>query len=246
LRTFAAAVAVSAAAAGALWLAHTVVESAWLRVDRLVVSGTTRLTPEDVERLVAGIRLESVLRVDFSTYRRRLRESPWVADATLWRRLPSTVEIRVRERHPLALARVGHQLYLTDASGVIIDEYGPEYADIHVPIVIGLVSTPATPAGTLVDPERVRLMSSFLDAVSAWPSLRDRVSELDVSQPADLAVLLDGDPAWLHLGRERFLERLKTYVEVRPALDEQLGVLDSVDLRFDGRLFVRPRPEMHR
>jgi cell division protein FtsQ len=239
VRAIVAAVTLMTVASAAVWAAHSIVDAPWLRVDRLVVTGTARLTAEDVERMVIGIRRESILRVDFAAYRRRVLESPWVADVTLWRRLPSTVEIRVRERAPMALARVGHQLYLTDATGIIIDEFGPEYADVHAPIVTGLISTGDSTA-RLVDRERVQLTSAFLATLSDWPALRDRVSEIDVSRQDDVVVLMEGETAWLHLGHERFLERLKTYVEVRPSLADQLGELDSVDLRFDGRLFVRP------
>jgi hypothetical protein len=66
------------------------------------------------------------------------------------------------------------------------------------------------------------------------------VSEIDVSASRDVVVLLDDDPALVHLGDARFVERLKTYVELAPALRESLAALDSVDLRFDDRVFVRP------
>ena len=51
-------------------------------------------------------------------------DSPWVADVALSRVLPSTIEVRVVERTPMAIARLGQQLYLVDDAGVIIDEYG--------------------------------------------------------------------------------------------------------------------------
>lgn len=245
LRAIAAGLAVTAAAALAIFAAHAIVDASWLRVDRIVISGTSRLTAEEVERMVQGIRRESILRVDFSSYRRRVLESRWVADVTMWRRLPSTVEIRVREREPMALARVAHQLYLIDAAGVIIGEFGPAYADVQVPIVTGLVAQEEE-AEHLVDEGRLQVTTEFLGAVADWPGLRDRLSEIDVTRADDLRVLLEGEPAWLHLGRDRFLDRLKTYVEVGPSLTSQLGELDSIDLRFDGRLFVRPRPRADR
>jgi cell division septal protein FtsQ len=243
VRTIAALALVSIVSAGALWLARAIVESSWLRVNRVVVTGTARLSPADVEAMLAGIRRESILRVDFNIYRRRVLDSPWVADVTLWRRLPSTVEVRVRERHPALLARVGQHLYLADAAGVIIDEFGPEYADIHLPVVVGLIAPDgrARSTGPLADPVRTQLVARLLEAVSAWPAMRDRLSEIDATTPGDLVVLLDGEATRLHLGDTRFVERLRTYVELAPALGERLRELDEVDLRFDDRVFVTPR-----
>ena len=54
-------------------------------------------------------------------------------------------------------------------------------------------------------------------------------------------VLLEGDGAQLHLGEERFVERLQSYLEVATALRERVPDIDYVDLRFDDRVYVKPR-----
>jgi cell division septal protein FtsQ len=54
-------------------------------------------------------------------------------------------------------------------------------------------------------------------------------------------VLLDDDTAQLHLGEDRFVERLRSYLEVASALRERVPDIDYVDLRFEERVYVRPR-----
>jgi cell division protein FtsQ len=193
------------------WLAKAVLGSAALAVSHVVVRGNTRLSNSDVEALVDGIRGENILLVDFDHYRKRLMDSPWVAGVTLWRVLPSTVEVTVVERLPMAVARLGQQLYLVDR------------------------------AGSFVDQPRVRLTATFLDAIQARPDLRRHVSQVDVSNAYDVVVLLDDDPASLHVGDSRFVERLQTYFELAPTLRAKLGDIDYVDLRFDERIYVRAR-----
>ena len=56
----------------------------------------------------------------------------------------------------------------------------------------------------------------------------------------DAVVLLQHDTALLHLGEDRFLERLQSYVELAPTLRQRVPNIDYVDLRFDERLYVRP------
>jgi cell division septal protein FtsQ len=223
-----------------VWGATAVVGSSLMRVSHIVVRGNTRLSIGEVEALVDGIRGESILRVDFDRYRRRLMDSPWVAGVSMWRVLPSTVEVRVTERTPLVIARVGQQLYLVDEQGVIIDEFGPQYRQYDLPIVEGLVTAPAT-AGPTVEPERVQLAGRLIRALDARPALGERLSQLDVSNPRDAVVLLDGDPAFLHLGDTRFAERLESYLELAPALRERFADIDYVDLRFDERVYVRSK-----
>ena len=233
--------AVSGLVAGILfWLGTTVLGSELLRVRQLVVKGTVRLSVGEVEALVHGIRGERSFSVNFDQYRRRLMDSPWVASVSLWRVLPSTVEVRVVERTPLVIARLGQQLYLVDERGFIIDEYGPQYREFDLPIVDGLIA-PVHTTGPLVAPERIALVSSVLRAFAEHPTLARRLSQLDVSNSRDAVVLLDDDTVLLHLGDTRFVERVQSYLELAPTLRERLSEIDSVDLRFDERLYVRSK-----
>jgi cell division septal protein FtsQ len=53
-------------------------------------------------------------------------------------------------------------------------------------------------------------------------------------------VILSGDGAVLQLGEEQFLQRLQSYLELAPTLYSRVSAIDSVDLRFEGRVYVRP------
>jgi cell division septal protein FtsQ len=159
---------------------------------------------------------------------------------SLARVLPSTIVIDVVERTPLAIARLGQQLYLVDDTGVIIDEYRADYHDLDLPIVDGLLSSPGA-AGPLADVSRVHLAGSLLASLGTRADLGRRVSQVDVSNAHDAVVMFDDDAAWLHLGDQRFGERLNTYLELGPMLHERFQDIDYVDLRFDDRVFVHAK-----
>ena len=72
-----------------------VVSAAGLRIQRISVKGNARLSEVDVRTLAEGIRGTSILTADLGAFRRRLLQSPWVADVALRRVLPSTVEVFV-------------------------------------------------------------------------------------------------------------------------------------------------------
>ena len=241
------AVRLTAAALGAAllvaigsWCVSAALRSRLIAISHVLVHGNARLSNGEVEALIDGIRGQSLLLVDLDQYRKRLMDSPWVADATLWRVLPSTVEVRIVERTPMAVARLGQQLYLVDREGVIIDGFGPQYRDFDLPIVDGLIAAPSA-GGPPVDRERVQLTGRFLDAMQARPDLRQRLSQVDVSSPRDVVVLLDEDAALLHLGDDHFVDRLRTYFELAPKLHERVPAIDYVDLRYDERIYVRSR-----
>ncbi|MEZ5319395.1 MAG: FtsQ-type POTRA domain-containing protein [Vicinamibacterales bacterium] len=221
-----------------VWAAGRVLDADALHVRHVVVQGNVRLAAADLEALVTTLRGQSIFRVDLEASRQQVLASPWVADVRMSRVLPATVRVEVVEREPMAVARLGRQLYLVDPAGVIIDEYGPEYAAFDLPIVDGLMTRPMRDA-PVVDPARARLTGSFLASLDGHPELRERISQVDVSDPHDVAALLTDDPAWLHLGDEDFPDRLAGYLELAPSLRERMPDLDYVDLRFGDNVFVR-------
>jgi cell division protein FtsQ len=166
-------------------------------------------------------------------------ESPWVADAELRRVLPSTVEVFVSERRPIGLCRLGSAVYLVDPHGTLIDEFGPQYSEFDLPIIDGL-DRGAGPGRPTIDEARAELAARVIDALSARKDLVEKVSEIDVSDAHDAVVLLQNDTALLHLGEEKFLERVQSYVDLAPALKQRVPQIDYVDLRFDERVYVRP------
>jgi cell division protein FtsQ len=216
-----------------------VLTASTLQVRRVVVRGNARLSTGEIQALVDGLAGSSILTADLAAYRRRLMDSPWVEDVAIRRVLPSTVEVYVSERRPIGLSRLRGQLYLVDRRGVLIDEFGPQYSDFDLPIVDGLVRAPGT-GEPAIDDARADLAARVIDALAGREDLARRVSQIDVSDAHDAVVLLDDDPARLHLGEEQFAERLQYYVELAPALRQSVQDIDYVDLRFGERVYVRP------
>ena len=139
----------------------------------------------------------------------------------------------------MGIGRIGMATYLIDHKGVIIDEYGPAYADIDLPIIDGLAASPQD-GGSIVDIARAEFAARALASLAARPEVLKQVSQLDVANLHDAVIILDGDPALLHVGASDFVARLQQYLDLAPALRERVTAIDYVDLRFDERMYVRP------
>jgi cell division protein FtsQ len=216
--------------------AARVLDSRLLQVGRVVVSGNQRLSNAEVAALLEGLAGRNIIGVDLEEWRQRVLACPWVEDATLRRSLPSTIEVSVVERYPIAVGRIGEELYLVDDRGTVIDEFGPRYSDLDLPILDGLDAVPGRVAE--LDERRAQLAAKLLVAVHAKPDLSRRISQLDVSDPHNAVVIVDGDTARVRLGEDRFLERLESYLDLAPTLREQVEDIDYVDLRFGQRVYV--------
>lgn len=227
-------------------------DSSLFRVRHVRVHGNVRISPGEVQAIVGDLKGAHILTANLARSRAELLASPWLAEAALRRVLPSTIDVYVSERRPFGICRQANQLYLVAADGTLIDEFGPKYAEFDLPIIDGLFPRPpssrvsrtsrtAQPAATRADPVRAALAARVVDATQGSEALARRVSQIDVSNAHDAVVILDKDPALLHVGEERFRERLLSYLEIADALRERVPDIDYVDLRFEQRVYVKPR-----
>jgi cell division septal protein FtsQ len=240
-------VVVSLAAFRAAQLAYA---SEVFRVSHVAVHGNVRVSTGEVEAMVRELKGTNILTTDLRAWRGKLLESPWVAEVSLRRVLPATVDVYISERSAFGLGRNGDTLYLISPDGTVLDEFGPRYSAFDLPIVDGLFVKKApsrakrgrgTEPTSKVDAARAALAARVIESIRGSDQLEPRLSQIDVSDAHDAVVLLDGDPALLHLGEDRFRERLHSYLEYAERLRERIPNIDSVDLRFEERVYVKPR-----
>jgi len=241
-RALKAVVLLGALAAAGSWAAAAVIDLPWLRVQHIRVHGNQRVHAGEITALLEGMTGQNLVAVDLDRWRAKLFASAWVADATLRRRLPGTIDVEIRERVPMGIARAGADLFLIDAAGTVIDEFGPRYADCDLPIIDGLIPAPVS-APPKIDRARGQLVSRLMSELRTRPELAKRVSQIDARNLHDVRVILDGDPAVVRLGETQFAERLQSYVGLQATLREQVPDIDYVDVRFGERVYVGVTPQ---
>ena len=204
-----------------------------LTVRHVEVEGLVHLERAEVDALLTNLPGQNLITIDLRELTGRLESSPWIRVADIRRILPATVAIDVRERQPVALARIDDRLHLIDAWGTFIAEFGPRYVAFDLPIVDGLVGEDGS-----VDHARMQLARDLIEALAGEADLLSRVSQVDVSDEMNAVVILEGEPVLLHLGSEDFVERLDRYLDLAPTLEERVPVMDYIDLRFGERIYV--------
>src|SRR5260370_3063190 len=151
-----------------------------LRPDQIEVSGNHIVGREAVLQQFVHDRNRSVLQIPLDTRRAQLEQIPWVESANRQRILPNRLRVELTERTPVAFARIGNELALIDAHGVILDR--PRGEELHFPIVSGV-------SEDLPRDQRERRMQTYEEFLKDVDLVRggssDRVREVDLSNPKD-------------------------------------------------------------
>jgi len=213
-----------------------------LKPDQIEVNGNHIVGKEDVQKLFVGDRNHSVLRIPLDKRRTQIEELPWVEDASVQRILPNRVKVFITERTPIAFFRNGTELTLIDSHGVLLDR--PEGEDFHFPIVTGLTDN-------LPRDEREKRMQTYQEFMKAVdlvkPGSSDQVSELDLSSPRDLRVVLTGlggsvddHAVTVHFGQSDFTGKYRMLVDNFAQWQANSGTVHSIDLRYSRQVVVNP------
>jgi hypothetical protein len=92
---------------------------------RLLIEGTTIVPDAVVREELALPEGENLFEIASEPLEARLREIPAVADAEIAIGLPDTVRVRIAEREPLLVWRVGERRWYVDRTGFLFAQVGP-------------------------------------------------------------------------------------------------------------------------
>ena len=198
-----------------------------LKVRNVLVEGRAETRAADILEALQAERGAPLLAIDVAAAKQRLERLPWVKTATVERRLPDTLRVRVEERKAFALWQHGKRLALIDREGAIIvkDNLG-RFGDR--PLVVGEGAD--------------QRAAEIVDLLASQPELRKQI---------EAAVLVSGRRWNLRLrggievrlpeeGMERAWAQLARMVREEGLLTRAVTL---VDLRQPDKAIVRLTPE---
>jgi len=205
--------------------------------DDIEVSGLQNVTRAQVMEVMGGDIGRNIFFVPLGQRKTQLGQIPWVESASVMRFTPNRLKVEIHERTPVAFARVGSRILLTDDVGTLMELPGKK--KYSFPVVVGM-STGEPPS------TRAARMKIYNDVVrqldSGGAHYAQELSEIDLSDPDDVKVLANNrtGEVLVHLGSSNYLERYKIYVTHVQDWQQQFDKLESVDLRYDRQIIVNP------
>jgi cell division protein FtsQ len=228
-----------------------VVHGMLLRDDRFVVPDSSAVEIEGNRHMTQAQLLSvfgedvgrNIFTLSLEDRQIQLQRLPWVQHATVMRLLPDHLRISIIERTPIAFVRQGGRIGLVDANGVLLDMAPVSGSAEHYsfPVVSGIhAEDPQSVRGA-----RMKLYQQFTAALdSGGEKISEQLSEVDLSNPEDVKVLIPDKPAdiLVHFGDTNFLERYNKYKAHLAEWRAQYPKLASVDMRYDQEAVLQMQP----
>lgn len=238
LRFFGVALVLTGVGVGAWEGYRAVVGLPYFRVAEIQVEGNLQVAKEEV---IAALRLApetSILEADLPALAGRLLENPWVKEASIRRRLPLSLTIRVVERMPEAVF-IADRRYLLSADGVILTELEAD----ELPT---LPTLRAASPRTVAIGERI-LSSEMAQGLSVWRQFQlanalqgERAHEIAIGGDGSYQVNLGQQMPVIRVHAQDMEGQLRRLGAALAASGQGLDRFRDVDLRFRDRVVFMP------
>lgn len=212
------------------------VSSSLLTVTEVILEEVQRAPSEELLRLVQVPRTANILRVDTQGIADRVASHAWVEDASVIRRFPHALIVRVKERVPIAVLQ-GNQAVLLDRYGVIL---GPADAGARRDFVAlsGGREGVLRPGAVVGQPLRTALeVLQTLRREHAFAGMR--ISRLHVVDEGSLEVHLQPNSLIVVLRGEDLASQLARFDAVAASFGPALPSRLRIDVSFVGQAVVR-------
>ena len=207
--------------------------------DNLEISGNHNVTRAQILEVMGGDIGRNIFFIPLTQRKQDLEQLPWVESASVMRFVPNRLRIEIRERTPVAFARLGSKIFLIDDAGSLMELPVGGRKKFSFPVVLGMaLNEPQS-----MRAERMKTYSQLVgDLDSDGAHYSQELSEVDLSDPEDVKVLATdpGGEVLVHLGASNFLNRFKIFKGHVQEWRQQFAHLDSVDLRYDHQIVVNP------
>jgi cell division protein FtsQ len=196
------------------------------RITSVALSGNVHVSREEVLAIAGVTGTTSLLFLDVTAVRERLRTNPWIADATVLKLYPGELQVSVSERQAFALWQRDRRVSVIAADGTILEPYVAPGL-LRLPLVVGHGAESHAKA--------------FLALLERYPEIREQVR----------ASILVGERRW-NLRLRNGLDIRLPEADTAGALDRLVALerdsklttrdITAIDLRLPDKVTVRLSP----
>ena len=208
-------------------------------VKEVNIYGTTFFDQSIIEEKSNAIMSYNIFNSKLRNYKDEILNFDHIIDCKISRKFPSTIDITIYEREPVALIS-SDELIILDSEGVCLPV---EYCDLSLPILTNFKSNPelypkgSTTASTNVL-NSVILMKYTKDNFSM---IYDDISEFVFNEDSEYEIILKNGKTRIILGKKKLQNKIKYLSLFQETLKEEKNIKDFkyIDLRYNDQIIVK-------
>jgi cell division protein FtsQ len=202
------------------------------RVTKLKFNPTVHLDEKELRRLSGVNAKTNIFKVDLDEMKRRFERHPWVAKATINRRLPDTLKVKIVEQQAAAIVAMG-TFYLVNDQGEPFKKARLEEVMDH-PVISG-IARQAYEKNPVKAKKRIREALRFLRRYREKP--RPAIGELHLEADRSFVIYTRKKAVEVRLGKGGWNQKLLRLDAILTALGDETGNVRVI--RLDNE--VRPQ-----
>ncbi len=213
----------------------------YFRIRSVHITGTSRLTQEQVADLAEISEEKNILSINLSTARLNLISHPWIDEANIRRELPSKLIVNISEHTPLAVLDTGRK-FLINTRGEIFKESVPADTD-GLPVITGLDYSDLN----IPDEPRSIPFSAVMDLLelerNPKKALRGfTVKRIHVDREIGLTLFSEAQVKAIRLGYNDYINKYSCLNNILFYLKSNnvFPGVELIDLKNSSRIVVRP------
>ncbi|MBR4641190.1 MAG: FtsQ-type POTRA domain-containing protein [Selenomonadaceae bacterium] len=199
-------------------------------LNEIRLDGAKYLTQEDILRIGDIYMGEQLFRLETDVVQSRLSKDLRIEEVSVRRKLPHTLEIKIKERRPLATIACDYGYLDLDTNGIVIDSY-KTIKTMQIPMITGATLQDLY-IGDEIDDELVKKILDFLKRLNE--ETLNRLSEIAIVE-ADYIVMYSATerPVQIRIGKlERLDEKARLTEDFLRDLETNPHPVEYVDFNY--------------
>ncbi len=223
-----------------VWAMHN-----WMRnsnaflLQKIDIHGTRILRAEDIRnelRIGQRVRLTDV---ELGQIEARLRRNPFIRSVLVSRKFPSTLDVEIEERVPVAYISGREKMWMVDEEGVVLPPLTGSRA-LNLPVIVGMRNFPEKPAAVVQNQQILQAVWLLATTRALDKNLFYRMDNVSYSRNRGLVIYLTRPALPLYFGKNPDVRQIEYVRAILQKLkrEHRLASARYIDLRFEKQVVV--------
>ncbi len=223
-----------------VWAIHNwMLNSNAFLLQKIDVHGNRILKAEEIKsqlKIGKNVRLTDV---ELGKIEARLRKNPFVRSVLVSRRFPSTLDIEIEERIPVAYISGRNKMWMVDEEGVLLPPLKGSRA-LDLPVIVGMKNFREKPAVQVQNEKILQAVWLLTTARTLDKNLYYQIDNVSYSRARGLVAYLTKPSLPLYFGRELDVRQIEYVRAILKKLrrERRLASTRYIDLRFEKQVVV--------